>query len=253
MIMKPTLRQRRTAFTLIEMIVVVVVVLILVTLFMPLSPRSAKPKARRIMCLNNLKEIGTAYGIWERDHGDFVPAQQLAANGGWKERLTNANQGPICWTNYALMTTELGLDPKLVVCPADERRPAKDFKTDFKDNTHLSYFVGVGANDTYPQSIAAGDRNLGSGTKPDPDYGYSPKSGQGNDVAIPITGPASWSLKMHSAGNPLGAGNILLGDGSAQQASSASFNQNWLRNDEDSGNWPAGRVPAKPSIRLVFP
>jgi hypothetical protein len=151
------------------------------------------------------------------------------------------------------MANELGQSPKLLVCPADERRPAKDFKTDFKDNTHLSYFVGVSANDVFPQSIQGGDRNLGPGTVPDPDYGYSPTNGKGNDVAVPISGPVSWSLKMHSAGNTAGAGNILLGDGSGQQASSGSFNQNWLSQFPPTTNWPASHTPSVPSIRLVFP
>jgi hypothetical protein len=150
------------------------------------------------------------------------------------------------------MSNELGLSPKLVVCQNDERQPALTFTNNF-DNTHVSYFVGVTANDNNPQSIQGGDRNLGPGTVPDPDFGYSPKSGKGNDVTIPITGPVSWSLKMHSAGNPVGAGNILLGDGSGQQVSSASFNLNWLRNAQGTNNWPAGHIPTTPSIRLVFP
>ncbi len=154
--------------------------------------------------------------------------------------------------NYAIMANEMGQSPKLVVCPNDERQPALSFTNNF-DNTHVSYFVGVTANDIYPQSIAGGDRNLGPGTVPDPDYGYSPKSGKGNDVTIPITGPVSWSLKMHSGGKPPGSGNILLGDGSGQRMSSASFNRDWLRNAQGTNNWPAGRVPATPSIRLVFP
>jgi hypothetical protein len=113
--------------------------------------------------------------------------------------------------------------------------------------------VGVSPSDLYPQSIAGGDRNLGPGTKPGPDYGYSPKSGKGNDVAIPITGPVSWSLRMHSAGNSAGAGNILLGDGSAQRCSTAPFNTVWLRNAAPTTNWPIGHIPATPSIRLLFP
>jgi len=49
------------------------------------------------------------------------------------------------------------------------------------------------------------------------------------------------------------SGNILLGDGSAQQCSSASFRVNWLRNADAPVPWPAGHVPSVPSIRLVFP
>jgi hypothetical protein len=61
------------------------------------------------------------------------------------------------------------------------------------------------------------------------------------------------SLKIHSGGHPPGSGNILLGDGSGQQVSSASFNADWLRKATPTTNWPAGHVPASPSIRLVFP
>jgi hypothetical protein len=177
-------------------------------------------------------------------------------NGGWADFLTNANQGALCWTNYAIMQNELGQSTKLVICPEDERQAATDFTNDFKTNTHVSYFVGVNANDRYPQSILGGDRNLGPGPKPDPDYGFSPKSGKGNDVTIPLTGASSalsWSLKMHTAEAHRGAGNILLGDGSAQPTSSGAFTRNWLPNAAGTNNWPAGHIPATPSIRLVFP
>ncbi len=203
--------------------------------------------------VNKLKEIGTAYRLWALDNGGRNPAEQTAAKGGWGDFLTKAEQGAICWTNFAILSNDLGQSPRLVVCPSDERLPAADFGANFKDNTHLSYFVGVSAKDNYPQSIQGGDRNLGPGTVPDSEYGFSSKSGKGNDVALPISGPVSWSLKMHSAGNTVGAGNILLGDGSVEQVSSASFNQNWLRNAEPTTNWPPGHVPPSPSIRLVFP
>ncbi len=150
------------------------------------------------------------------------------------------------------MQNELGQSPKLVICPKDERQPASSFVSNF-DNTHVSYFVGVNANDLFPQSFLGGDRNLGQGTKPDSAYGYSPKSGKGNDVTISLSAALSWSLKMHSAGNPDGIGNILLGDGSGQQVTTKTLNRTWLPNAPGTNNWPAGRIPATPSIRLVFP
>jgi type II secretory pathway pseudopilin PulG len=242
------------AFTRIELLVVILVVLALATGIMLAFLAATRPKWSRISCLNNLKEIGTGYRLWAGDNGDLVPSQQSGSKGGWKDLLTNADQGAICWTNYAIMQNELGQSPKLVVCPNDERLPAESFTNNF-DNTHVSYFVGVSANDMYPQSIAAGDRNLGTGTVPDSSYGFSPKSGKGNDVAVPISGPVSWSLKMHShsPGDAPDSGNILLGDGSGEQVSTADFNQKWLRNATPTTNWPAGHVPAAPSIRLVFP
>jgi hypothetical protein len=250
--MKQKMSRDVSAFTRVELLVVIAVLMVvIVTMLLPNLAGSRK--ATRITCIFNLKEIGTGYRLWAGDHGDFMPPEQTVSNGGWKELLGNADQGSDCWTNYAIMANELGQSPKLLVCPEDTRRPAMDFAIDFKDNTHLSYFVGVSAIAHSPNSLLGGDRNLGPGTVPDPNYGYSPKNGKGNDVAVPISGPVSWSLKIHSEGNPAGAGNILLGDGSAQQVSSAGFVGDWLSHAEATTNWPASHIPSSPSIRLVFP
>jgi competence protein ComGC len=253
--MKQKAMRDMSAFTRIELVVVIVVVA--VVLASMILPRFQHTKQRsRISCGNVLKVIGVGYRVWAADHGGRNPAEQTAAKGGWGDFLTNADQGAICWTNFAIVSNELGQSPRQVVCPADEREPATNFTTDFKDNTHLSYFVGVSANDNYPQSIQGGDRNLGNGGEAYRYYGFSLESGKGNDVAIQTNSlfkPVSWSLKMHSAGNAAGSGNILLGDGSLQQANSASFRTNWLNHAEPTTNWPAGHVPASLSIRLVFP
>jgi hypothetical protein len=60
---------------------------------------------------------------------------------------------------------------------------------------------------------------------------------------------------MHSAaaGNSAGAGNILMGDDSAQEVSTLSFRETWLPNANPTIDWPAGHIPASPSIRVLFP
>jgi prepilin-type processing-associated H-X9-DG protein len=256
--MKQKSNRDLSAFTLLEVIVIIVIIALLALVFLPTRHRRSSNFAVRISCVNNLKEIGTAYHLWAGDNGDLVPSQQTVASNGWREFLTNANQGTICWTNYVIMQNELGQSPKLLICPSDERLPAQDFTNKF-DNSNISYFVGVSANVNQFLSIQGGDRNLGPGIVPTNDYGYSPRTGKGNDVAIPTNsskGPVLWSLKMHSmdiAKSSDGAGNILFGDGSAQQVSTASFNQQWLPNADPTTTWPAGHIPATPSIRLVFP
>jgi hypothetical protein len=268
--MKPKMNKRRTAFTRTDLIVVIFILAALIGgMESVTSTESAKHKAQRIGCLNNLKQIGMAYSMWAEGHGGQTPASASVSLGGWSDLLTNADQGANGWTNYAILADALGNSPRLLMCRADDRQPAWDFLTNamllgfrdyylqhstyFLSNSNLAYFVGVSANAKSPRSVLAGDRNLGGGTAPAPDYGFSPESGNGNDVAIPVTGPVSWSLKMHSAGKTAGAGNILLGDGSAQQVSSGAFNHTWLPNATPTTNWPAGHVPATPSIRLVFP
>jgi competence protein ComGC len=259
--MRPAPVHKSEAFTLVELIGVVVLVFFLLAVFLP-DRSKVSNRAVRISCINNLKQIGVAHRIWSNDHNDQYPALASVTNGGWSELLTNTDQGFRCWTNYAIMANELGNSPKILICPSDERNAAGNLTgtghadADFKDNRTLSYFVGVSADDSQPQSLLAGDRNLGGGTTPDRHYGFSPDSGQGNDVAIQTksqTGPVCWSLKIHSDGNSLGAGNILLSDGSAQQVNTLSFRTNWQPVAGLTTNWPAGHVPSSPSIRVLFP
>jgi len=239
--------RRVEAFTRKELIVVIVVFVVLGLFLVPVL-RRATQKSRSICCNCNLKQIGTAYRIWSNDHGDMFPAFAPLTNGGWNDLLNRANASTYCWTNYATMADELGQAPLELVCPSDERKPASAFSN--LANTNLSYFVGVNANDSYPQSFLGGDRNLEPGTTPEPDYGFSPTNGRGNDVII--NGPICWSLKMHSQGNVAGWGNILLGDGSAQQVTTGNLNANWLKpalaatNANDKATNSAG-------MRLIFP
>jgi hypothetical protein len=252
--MRPTPIHKAEAFTRIELIGVIVVVLVLLSMFLPGTIR-VKAKAPRITCFNNLRSIGVADLIWANDHHDRFPASESTTNGGWTEILTNAERGLLCWTNCAIMADELGLLTEIVVCPSDERKPANTF-SNFVSNSSLSYFVGVSASYGQVKGLLAGDRNLGRGTEPDRNYGFSPENGQGNDVAIQTNsqaGPVCWSMKMHSAGNTAGAGNILLADGSAQQVTSGNFRANWQPSAGLTTNWPAGHVPPSPSVRVLFP
>ena len=147
------------AFTRIELIVVIVIIAAVASVLLP-ALRHAKQGNNNPSCISNLKEIGTAYLLWAEDNGNRHPAEQTVAKGGWGDFLTNADRISICSTNYAIMQNELGQSPRIVICPKDERRAAANFASNF-DNNHVSYFVGLGANDNSPQSILGGDRNLG--------------------------------------------------------------------------------------------
>ena len=260
--MKKSNVRNQAGFTRTELAVVVGIVVVLALLLLPhfLGGPRAYAKAVRISCLNNLKQLGIGYRTFANDNGDQYPAYAASTNGGWSELLTKTNVGAYAWVNYAAMADELGQSPKVVICSADERMPAGhfvskgsvDYASDagFRNNLQVSYFAGVVTNDEYPQSLLGGDRNLGPGTVPDPGYGYSPMNGQGNDVII--KGPVCWSLKMHSAGNVAGSWNILLGDGSGQQTTSASFNAQYLTNAMHPVKID-GTTNNQPGFRLIFP
>ena len=185
-VMKPAPAHKSGAFSVLELIVVIVIVSMLLVLSMIL-PRLARsgPSAKvdRISCVNNLKQLGTAYHLWADDHNGRFPASASVTNDGWMEFLTNADQGFRCWTNFAIMKYELGQSPLIIVCPSDERRPrgegffgSSENGRGFADsecNLMVSYFVGVSANLGNPQSLLASDRNIENGVEPAEDYGYS--------------------------------------------------------------------------------
>lgn len=205
--MKPTNSiWRQHAFTFIELLMVLLLLGMLAALlalrfqFMTAGAQSGSPSPNRtIQCVNNLKNIGLAFRVFAVDNADQFPMQLPRKAGGTREDVASGSAFP----HFQAMSNELA-SPKILVCPADNRSPADSWPK--LANGKVSYFVGLDAAETLPQTLLSGDRNVTLD-------GKELKSGL---AELGTNASVGWSGQLHQ-----GAGNVALGDGSVQQFSSA--------------------------------
>jgi prepilin-type N-terminal cleavage/methylation domain-containing protein len=81
-------RQLRRGFTLIELLVVIAIVAILAAILLP-APGNARNRAKRIVCLNNLKQFALADAMYCDDNGQLPPVNDFVPSTITVERLTN--------------------------------------------------------------------------------------------------------------------------------------------------------------------
>lgn len=181
------------------------VVLFLVVLLIPVLPRK-NTTSSRITCVSHLKQVGLAFRMWSNDHGDKFPwdVAAIATNGpGTKEFAASAE----VWRHFQVISNELNT-PRILVCPHDkERNKVTDFAA--LNNSHISYFIGLSADETKPQTILSGDRNLTAGGK----------LLQGT-ISLSTNAVLGWTSFHH-----IDSGNIALADGSAIQTTPESVNK----------------------------
>lgn len=107
---RAALRGRGEAFTLIELLVVLAIVAILFALLMPTLVR-AKDQARRVVCLNNIMQIGVSLNLYRNDYNSRYPASTNWASSSPELLL------PYCHTNLLYTSQASMACPGFIVYP----------------------------------------------------------------------------------------------------------------------------------------
>jgi prepilin-type N-terminal cleavage/methylation domain-containing protein len=111
---KMVVLRKRKAFTLVELLVVIAIIMILIALALP-NARSARLKATRLFCMNNLRQFSTICILYTGDYGGQWP---------WGNRkYPRGDLDDMVWFNGQLCNSPNGLfqkygcSKKMLCCP----------------------------------------------------------------------------------------------------------------------------------------
>jgi len=248
--------EQKKAFTLIELLVVIAIVAMLAATLLP-ALAGAQPRARRLTCSNNLKQVGVAFRTWAISHNGNMPMQVAYVSGGdaddvgfrilaatQKSSPTSGSRGVSMM--FLRMANELAT-PKILFCPAEYETYLRQAATTFSgvlaagtvpytNDLNVSYFIGVDAQETYPRMFLTGDHNVGGNANP-PTTPYLAAPSTGTPFVSLGTnftanqGPA-WLDNMHAQ-----KGNVGMADGSVEYFSRSEL-QAALPLSGDKGRMP---------------
>ncbi len=140
---------RRSAFTLVELLVVIGIIALLISILLPSLSR-AREQGNSLKCLSNLRQLGMAFTMYANDNRDYFPAAAVWAPSTrdedwiWFETITHPGR-PVLDKQQSRIARYLGgFNDELFRCPSDDVQAHRN-----QNATSGVYFYSYAMNTNY--------------------------------------------------------------------------------------------------------